>query len=217
MSQSAIGSSATLELVRDALRFMRYFKQAIESYPLQVYNSALVFSPHRSLIHRCFTSEAPQWVVVKPGLESDWSACVQTLEGHSGGVNSVVFSTDSSRLASASHDKTVKIWDASSSKCVRTLEGHSDWVSSVVFSADSSRLASASDDKTVKIWDASSGKCVRTLEGHSDSVSLVVFSADSSRLASASDDKTVKIWDASSGKCVRTLEGHSVAVSSVVL
>ena len=120
-------------------------------------------------------------------------------------VRSVAFSHDSARLASASDDKTVKIWDASSGECLQTLEGHSGWVGSVAFSHDSARLASASDDNTVKIWDASSGECLQTLEGHSDRVRSVAFSHDSARLASASYDKTVKIWDASSGECLQTL------------
>jgi WD40 repeat protein len=76
----------------------------------------------------------------------------------------VAFSHDSARLASASDDSTVKIWDASSSACFQTLGGHSRSVNSVAFSHDSTRLASASDDSTVKIWDASSGACFQTLE-----------------------------------------------------
>src|SRR5437764_983698 len=90
--------------------------------------------------------------------------CLQTLEGHSGWVSSVAFSHDSARLASASYNKTVKIWDTSSGECLQTLKGRSGCVYSVVFSHDSARLASASYDKTVKIWDTSSGECLQTLD-----------------------------------------------------
>jgi WD40 repeat protein len=80
-------------------------------------------------------------------MSNNWSACLQTLEGHSDFVTSVAFSHDSTRLASASYDKTVKIWVASSGACLQTLKGHSDLVLSVAFSHDSTRLASASDGK----------------------------------------------------------------------
>jgi hypothetical protein len=83
----------------------------------------------------------------------------------------VAFSHDSAQLASASHDNTVKIWDASSGACLQTLEGHSSAVMSVAFSHNSTRLASASVHSTVKIWNASSGACLQTLEGDSSAVS----------------------------------------------
>ncbi|OCK96609.1 uncharacterized protein K441DRAFT_51027 [Cenococcum geophilum 1.58] len=54
---------------------------------------------------------------VKPGIGDNWSACLQTLEGHSGDVRSVAFSHDSTRLASAFDEGTVRIWDASSGEC----------------------------------------------------------------------------------------------------
>ncbi|KAH8723314.1 hypothetical protein GQ44DRAFT_774162 [Phaeosphaeriaceae sp. PMI808] len=60
----------------------------------------------------------------------------RTLEGHSGYVLSVAFSHDLTRLASTSHDKTVKIWDTSNGACLQTLEGHSKSVGSVAFSHD---------------------------------------------------------------------------------
>jgi WD40 repeat protein len=148
-------------------------------------------------------------------MSAGWSACLQTLEGHSNAVRSVAFSHDSTKLASASSDSTVKVWDASSGECLQTLEGHSREVSSVTFSHNSAMLASASWDKTVKVWDASSGACLQTLEGHNSAVSSIAFSHDSTKLASASFDKTVKVWDASSGECLQTLEGHSREVSSV--
>ncbi|KAF1936747.1 hypothetical protein EJ02DRAFT_328355, partial [Clathrospora elynae] len=116
------------QLVQDARRFIMYHKGAIEGYPLQTYASALLFSPTGSLIRQLFQHEEPEAISIRPALSDRWSACLQTLEGHSHWVNSVAFSHDSTRLASASRDSTVKIWDASSGACLQTLEGHSDSV-----------------------------------------------------------------------------------------
>jgi WD40 repeat protein len=151
------------ELVQDARRFIMYHKGAIEGYPLQTYASALLFSPTGSLVRQLFKHEESEAISIRPPLSEEWSACLQTLEGHSSYVTSVAFSHDSTRLASASYDNTVKIWDASTGACLQTLEGHSSYVTSVAFSHDSTRLASASCDNTVKIWDASTGACVQTL------------------------------------------------------
>jgi WD40 repeat protein len=209
-----------VQLVQDAQRFIMYHKGAIEGYPLQTYAAALLFSPTGSLIRQLFQHEEPETISIRPALSDGWSACLLTLEGHSDPVSSVAFSHDSARLASASGDRTVKIWDAYSGACLQTLEGHSNYVSSVAFSHDSARLASASGDRTVKIWDAHSGACLQTLEGHSDVVRSVAFSHDSARLASASSSfysSTVKIWDAHSGACLQTLEGYSDAFGSADL
>ena len=99
-----------------------YHKQAIEISPLQAYASALIFSPTGSLIRHHFKKEEPKWITIKPTIGDKWSACLQTLEGHSEEVYSVAFSHDSARLASASWDRTVKIWDASSGACLQTLD-----------------------------------------------------------------------------------------------
>jgi WD40 repeat protein len=202
-------------LASDAYRFIMYHKRAIESSPLQTYASALLFSPTGSLVRQIFKHEEPAWVTIKPAMGDSWSACLQTFEGHNNEVNSVAFSHDSTKLASASDDSTVKVWDASNGTCLQTLESHCSWNKSVAFSHDSTKLALALWNHTIKVWDVSSGACLHTLEGHSSCINSVAFSYDSTKLASASDDRTVKVWDASSGTCLQTLEGHTNHVKSV--
>nr|MDZ8042959.1 AAA-like domain-containing protein [Nostoc sp. DedQUE02] len=117
------------------------------------------------------------------------------LEGHSDLVRSVVFSPDGKTLASASLDKTIKLWNRDTGKEITTLSGYNDLVMSVVFSPDGKTLASASWDKTIKLWNRDTGKEITTLRGHSDSVMSVVFSPDGKTLASASLGETIKLWN----------------------
>jgi WD40 repeat protein len=87
-----------------------------------VKGDACGFIPARSLIRSLFKKEEPKWITIKPAMGDEWGAYLQTLEGHSSVVRSVTFSPDSTRLASASLDCTVKIWDASSGTCLQMFE-----------------------------------------------------------------------------------------------
>jgi len=102
-------------MIRDANRFILSNRGIIESAPLQVYASALIFSPAHSLTRELFREEEPRWITTKPMMESNWSPCLQTLEGHTGWVNSVAFSSDGRRLASAGLAKISQLSDRSQS------------------------------------------------------------------------------------------------------
>jgi WD40 repeat protein len=123
----------------------------------------------------------------------------------------VVFSPDGTRLASASLDKTVKVWSASGSAELRTLQGHTDGFDSVAFSPNGARLASAGDDGLVTFWDAVSGQEQCTLTGDAGGIHCVAFSPDGTKLASAAAGAAVKLWDTVSGQELRTLKGHGLS------
>jgi len=121
------------------------------------------------------------------------------LTGHRGLVSTVTFSPDGNLLASASWDKTIRLWDTSDPNNPKPvgqpLRGHANFVTSVAFSPDGKTLAS-SGDNTVRLWNPHTGKAIVTLAGHTDWVHGVAWSPDSQVLASCggTQDGTIKLW-----------------------
>uniref|UniRef100_A0A8C6W022 Notchless protein homolog 1 n=1 Tax=Nothobranchius furzeri TaxID=105023 RepID=A0A8C6W022_NOTFU len=116
------------------------------------------------------------------------------MTGHSALVNEVLFSPDTRLLASASFDKSIKIWDGRTGKYLTSLRGHVGSVYQVAWSADSRLLVSGSSDSTLKVWDVKTGKLNMDLPGHADEVYAVDWSPDGQRVASGGKDKCLRIW-----------------------
>jgi eukaryotic-like serine/threonine-protein kinase len=113
---------------------------------------------------------------------------------HAGRVVGVAFSREGKRLASASWDRSVKVWDAASWELLYDLP-HPSAVHCVAFDGDGPRLAWGGTDGTVTVWDGP-GTEPHVLRGHTSWIQAVAFSPDGKWIASASLDGTVKVWKA---------------------
>lgn len=107
-------------LLRDIRRVILSNRSIIDIAPLQIYMSALVFSPAYSMTRKTFRKEEPKCIITNPALKGGWNACRQTLEGHISWIRSVAFLPDSTLIASASDDKTVKIWEVATGRFKHT-------------------------------------------------------------------------------------------------
>ena len=96
-------------------------------------------------------------------------------------------------IATGSRDKTIRIWDTSTSQCLKILTGHDNWITALVFHPSGKYLLSASDDKTVKVWDLAQGRCTKTIEAHGHFVTTMAWGraviGGSAANGDAKDDK----------------------------
>ena len=139
--------------------------------------------------------------------------------GHTDTVYSLAFQPNSYLLASASRDKTVRIWDVgdiNNLRHVRTLR-HADHVYSVAWSPDGRTLASASGDGTVRLWNPNNGINFAVLRGHTRAVRSVAWSPDGRILASGSYDDTIRIWDPDTHGTLRVLRAPQFSGGAVSL
>ncbi len=142
-----------------------------------------------------------------------------TVFGHVLPVYAIAWSPDGKRIASASQDGTVHVWDAATGHRSFRYHGHRGSVNAVAWSPNGSYIASASSDTTVQVWDAlqtgEGSASLYTYSGHSGNMRTLAWSADNTRIASGGDDKTVQVWDAKDGTHHFSYVGHVKQIWSV--
>ncbi|CAN3373016.1 hypothetical protein DIURU_002906 [Diutina rugosa] len=144
-----------------------------------------------------------KWKITK----GENSTAIYTRRAHDKEINAVDISPNDEHLATASYDKTAKIWDIDSGETRGVLRGHRRGLWDIAFSPYAPQVATASGDKTAKVWSLQTFGCVQTLEGHTNSVQRVAWlNPESPQVVSTGADGLVKVW--SSGEEVATLDGH---------
>ena len=137
------------------------------------------------------------------------------LDEHPDSIKAIALSPDSTKLATAGGDWTVRLWDVGTGKYLNSLTGRSSAVTAIAFSPDGKTLATAGI--TLRLWDADTGELLHADSKDLGSVSQLVFSPDGKTLASSGGgwDRTVHLWDANTGTLQKSLKGHTNAIRHI--
>jgi len=165
-------------------------------------------NPTRALAHLDSTTpEQRSWEYYYLRRQNDRSLRA-TIRGHAQQVISLALHPDQQMLASASRDRTVKLWDCATQRQLHSLNCDSQLVTRLAFDASARRLAGISTDGKLRVWDVATGKVVQVLATHAVSAlaaSNLAFAGEGDIIATANRDGTLRLWDVSSGQERRSI------------
>jgi WD40 repeat protein len=107
-----------------------------------------------------------------------WGQPIKELRGHTAPVFAVAFRPDGERMASASSDHTIKVWDVYNGRIIQTYDGHQAKVLALAYRADGRQLASAGQDGTIRLWDVKTGRSIHCLQSGNQCVQSIAFTPD---------------------------------------
>ncbi|KAI0546002.1 hypothetical protein F4679DRAFT_439968 [Xylaria curta] len=195
------------KLVYDASRLLQQYKTGIETAPLQVYSTALVFSPTRSVVRELFLKKDPEWLLMNRTGQNNWGPCLQILEGHHETITSVAWSPNGKYVASVSSN-SIRVWDVGIGKCLHMLKHH-DEDTSMVFSPNSDYMASISVNGIIRIWSITTGEYLHVLESGvrrlTRPCNIIAF-LDNMRIIVVHHSGWVSKWNIITGECLETFQ-----------
>ena len=137
------------------------------------------------------------------------------LDKHPDVIKGIALSPDSTKLATAAGDWTVRLWEVGTGKYLNSLTGHSGAVNAVAFSPDGKILASAGI--ALRLWNADTGELLHADDTDLASATQLVFSPDGKTLASGGGlDRRVHLWDVETGTLQKTLKGLASRIREIV-
>lgn len=150
------------------------------------------------------------WKIPKKLEEHDGSSLMMKAScmAHEKDINAIAVSPNDKMVATASLDKTAKLWNVKDLSPLGTLRGHRRGIWSLIFSPVDQVVMTCSADTTIKIWSLADLSCLKTLEGHESSVMKCSFLSRGLQVISTSGDGLIKLWTIKTSECVASLDGH---------